>query len=659
MKFSSFVCGLAALSGTVFGWAIPNPENEGDLSNLDKRQNTILPVTGAPGATRPRLEVRQLRAQQPNQWSLFLQAMLRMENAAQTGKTSYYQIAGIHGVPRQNWDGVGQCSACTGADGYCTHDSILFLGWHRAYLALFEQEMVKVAKTIAATYPTATRATMQAAASNLRLPYWDWAARPPNGGNNMPSEVTTSTVSINGPSGQQTIRNPLFRHVFQSTSALRYSPFTVYPGTFRYPTSNTNTATSQNNLAINAFNNIRGSLQDQVYNMFSTCDEFVEVGADAQGQSSSRCSNSLENIHNTVHTTAGGPRANGISGGHMTYLATAAFDPLFWLHHCNVDRLFAMWQTMYPSSYSGSQVAPHATWTIAQGSTQNLNSPLTPFHQGTGGAFWTSIGVRDWRVFRYTYPEFANSAGTRTAIASYINKLYGPGATATAGSSKRDALPQDPAEPEETNSATAATTAAATGATTEPATGSSSATPSATADATPLQANNGSLYQYVANIATTRYGLGGSYQIYLFNGNPTIDDPASWLLDANLIGPMGVLAQKGMASDIVITGTIPLTTTLTDEVTSGDLVSLEVDPVITYLKANLKWRIAGPTGAVVDPNSIPDFEVSVYGSTATDPGEFALPVWSAFIPLAEITENKAGGATEETINNGTAVVRRM
>ena len=114
-----------------------------------------------------------------------------------------------------------------------------------------------------------------------------------------------------------------------------------------------------------------------------------------------------------------------------------------------------------------------------------------------------------------------------------------------------------------------------------------------------------------------------------------------------------------MTSDIVITGTVPLTSTLTDEVTAGDLISLEVDPVIDYLKKNLKWRIAGPSGNIVDPNSIPDFEVSVYGSTATQPPVNSLPVWSAFIPLAEITENKPGGATEETINNGTAIVRRM
>ena len=121
---------------------------------------------------------------------------------------------------------------------------------------------------------------------------------------------------------------------------------------------------------------------------------------------------------------------------------------------------------------------------------------------------------------------------------------------------------------------------------------------------------------------------------------------------------MGVLAQPGMsAADVIAVGSVPLTRTLTDEFNAGDIASLEVDPVVEYLKKNLKWRIAGPTGGVVDPNSIADFEVSVYGSTATESTEGSLPIWSAFIPLAEITENKAGGATAASITNGTTTYR--
>lgn len=126
--------------------------------------------------------------------------MRQFQNQPQTNKGGYYQVSGIHGVPNANWDNVGQCSTCNAA-GYCPHDSILFLGWHRAYVTLFEQQLVKVAKNIAKQYPTSTRSAMVAAANQLRLPYWDWAAHPPNGGNNMPAAITQTEVTVNGPKG--------------------------------------------------------------------------------------------------------------------------------------------------------------------------------------------------------------------------------------------------------------------------------------------------------------------------------------------------------------------------------------------------------------------------------------------------------------------------
>ena len=361
-------------------------------------------------------------------------------------------------------------------------------------------------------------------------------------------------------------------------------------------------------------------MQDQVYQLFSTCDKFTEVGHDSAAQSSNGCSNSLEGIHNTIHTTAGGPSGT-YSGGHMTFLSTAAFDPIFWLHHCNVDRFFALWQTINPNSYGGSQVAPHDTWTIPKGSTQNGNSPLTPFHKDTKGNFWTTNEVRNWRTFHYTYPEFADSDGSKKAIVSYVNKLYGPKATATAGSSKRTTVPEPVAASMQLEQR----------------------------DGTPLVAQNGSLFQYVANILTPRYALGGSYYVFIFNGNPTTEDPTSWILDPNLIGPMGVLAQDTMTGkDVIAAGSVPLTRTVTEQVTNGVLSALTEALVVPYLTTQLKWRVAGPGGQEVDPDTIPGFEISVFASTATPATEDELPVWSKFVLLTEITDNMAGGANSTT-----------
>jgi tyrosinase len=51
----------------------------------------------------------------------------------------------------------------------------------------------------------------------------------------------------------------------------------------------------------------------------------------------------LENLpHNVVHVSVGGP------GGLMTDPNTAALDPIFYLHHSNIDRLWNLWLTTAP-----------------------------------------------------------------------------------------------------------------------------------------------------------------------------------------------------------------------------------------------------------------------------------------------------------------------
>jgi tyrosinase len=577
-----------------------------------------------------------MQKQQPNQFTLLILALQQFEAQANTQATSYYQISGIHGVPRQNYNNVGQCSTCSGADGYCTHDSVLFPAWHRAYIALFEQEFLSVVNSIANSWPTSgaatTKAQMQQAASTMRWPYWDWAAAPPNGGNNFPNMVSAPTISVSGPTGQETIKNPFFKYTFNDPSNMHYSPFTIWKNTLRYPTSDTASATSQEASCVSAFNNIRASLQDQLYQLFSTCKDYLHFSNDHAGSSSTSCSNSLEGIHNTVHTTTGGvPSTSVKTAGHMYYLSTAAFDPVFWLHHTNVDRIFAMWQTINPNSYGASQTAPHNTWTIAQGTTQNADSPLTPFYKDSGSTFWTTNGVQNWaNTFHYTYPEFADSDGSSAAIQSYVKKLYGPSATATAGSSKRTAMP-DPAIQGGPLGGVIPT-----GAPPIPK-GFGSALPG-------LVASNGSTYQYVANIKAPRYALGGSYYVFVFMGPPASEDPSTWIFDQNLIGPMGVLSQDGMQSkDVLTTASIPLTRALTGKFDSGVLGDLSQMIVAPFLENLLEWRILGPDGTSVNPDNVPGFELSVYASTSTPGDESCLPQWSDFIPLLGVTKGKNGG----------------
>jgi len=48
--------------------------------------------------------------------------------------------------------------------------------------------------------------------------------------------------------------------------------------------------------------------------------------------------NSLEVVHNHIHLKIGG------LFGTMTNVLAAPFDPIFWLHHCFIEKLFYAWQ---------------------------------------------------------------------------------------------------------------------------------------------------------------------------------------------------------------------------------------------------------------------------------------------------------------------------
>lgn len=52
-------------------------------------------------------------------------------------------------------------------------------------------------------------------------------------------------------------------------------------------------------------------------------------------------SEQLEGLHDRVHMWV---------GGHMGQIPYAAFDPIFWAHHCMIDRLWRVWQLGHPGA---------------------------------------------------------------------------------------------------------------------------------------------------------------------------------------------------------------------------------------------------------------------------------------------------------------------
>jgi tyrosinase len=139
------------------------------------------------------------------------------------------------------------------------------------------------------------------------LAWWDW------------SSPRAHTNGVPGLYGQRNVGgnpNPLFRS--------EIDPSLGGPTeTSREPGDPTELPTRQQ---------VRGALAIQRFNRFSS---------------------RLEDLHDSVH---------GWVGGTMGIIAWAAYDPIFWAHHTNIDRLWSLWQLnnhpTFPQSYLDRALPP-------------------------------------------------------------------------------------------------------------------------------------------------------------------------------------------------------------------------------------------------------------------------------------------------------------
>ena len=180
---------------------------------MQRRQNPTVAVTGANAfGVQPRLEIRQLEAN-TDQWNIFLLGLRRFQQTDQSDMQSYYQIAGIHGRPYVPWDDVPAAEGIS-SPGYCMHLLNLFLVWHRAYIALFEQTLYKHIVDAVNEFPASQRQRYASAVLSWRFPYWDWAVPSPSGQSAFPTSLSSSTISVTMPNGTATIPNPLYSYHF-------------------------------------------------------------------------------------------------------------------------------------------------------------------------------------------------------------------------------------------------------------------------------------------------------------------------------------------------------------------------------------------------------------------------------------------------------------
>jgi tyrosinase len=231
------------------------------------------------------------------------------------------------------------------------HGGPTFLPWHRAYLRLFERELQKIKTEY----------------KDVTIPYWDWTSK-------------TSSAAV-------------WNKDFMGGNG-RDSDWRVIEGKFAYDNGNWNLYTAK---SVNSsygrpdlcrkfgYRKLDGVVrpppdmptEDTVTNVLKE-NPYDQLPWNSDAQPSFR--NRLERvIHNPVHVWVGGLDATGNQinqCGAMAY-GGSPNDPVFWLHHANIDRLWADWQLNQDNWNT-----EHNGYRPVSGGPVNFNAsdPMQPWH---------------------------------------------------------------------------------------------------------------------------------------------------------------------------------------------------------------------------------------------------------------------------------------
>lgn len=198
-----------------------------------------------------------------------------------TDPLSWRFQAAIHGYP-----GIPGSLTDPRLRSSCRHGSWFFLPWHRLYLLHFERIV-----------------QFHLGDETWSLPYWDYTKPDDDSSRVLPEPFR---IPQDG--------NPLFT---DQRNALVNDP--SVPATIPYEFS-----TATDALAADVF---ARTGDDPLSTFAGGIVEDVAPSRSARG--------SVEDMpHGTIH---------GVVGGWMSRFATAGLDPIFWLHHANIDRLWDVW----------------------------------------------------------------------------------------------------------------------------------------------------------------------------------------------------------------------------------------------------------------------------------------------------------------------------
>ncbi|KAJ4402860.1 hypothetical protein N0V91_006932 [Didymella pomorum] len=463
----------------------------------------------------------------------------------------------------------------------------MFGPWHRPYLALFEQILHDRAVDIANEYPIGeARNKAMTIADRVRLPYWDWAIDPPNSKEGcMPASLRRPMATVTFPNGTTgSIANPLYRYdfhplVYDDFAPLSEFQFKNWNHTIRFPVDGfALNATSRNEAANERIGKQQPNNRDMLYKLLTMYQTYNQVSNKANGGTIGN----FETLHDGLHNVFG--------LGHMGIVEVSAFDPVFWFHHANMDRIFALYQYRYPDTWVEDAAQAKGTFAVAKGAIEGPKSPLAPFHMNALGDMWTATTSRNWTSFGYTYPELMSSPSNQTLTAT-LNKLYKP-STQGIGDSTNTTTPV-------------------------PDIGRGSNNTNITTKA----------IDWLCEVKMPS-DIQISYSVRAFLGEPDAD-PKNWPTDPNYVGQLASMSSPRMSSDVIVTGNIVLTDRLAQKHRSGELKSLSKEDVAAYLKANFSWRIQALDYSEIPRDNPPaGLNVTVFNVPVSIPkSDEEVPTW--------------------------------
>jgi tyrosinase len=254
---------------------------------------------------RVRKDVAKLGAGWVPELEWYAKAVLALQARALNHRTSWRYLGAIHGFNRQTWLDRRVITAADPLpptaewDGrmwnQCQHQGWYFLPWHRGYLAAFETIVAQTIVDLGGPIEWA-------------LPYWNYFDTGNLRARNFPAVFLEPTLS------DGKTANPLAAPPRSGATVLGPVPWFT------------------KDINLNAMGVHRFTSAQRTSGFGGGVTVFAHFGGQTGALES--------NPHNAVHVIIGGIGGNA---GFMSDPNLAGLDPIFWLHHCNIDRLWAAW----------------------------------------------------------------------------------------------------------------------------------------------------------------------------------------------------------------------------------------------------------------------------------------------------------------------------